>query len=697
MTTKLCPHWIPTHTDQRDTQWLSRWQPTFTKIVFVSDHEIPQLDVALKHSPYVIARHHPVSENWESRGFRDPAHAKETAQGHAAYLGRLWNEVRKQYPSVTPDRVLWEGLNEPHEWSDEPAVLTAVYYAEFIARMAVQGLRTVALCLGVGWPGNGGITDAPPIWAPYEPIIAAIDRHGGYLGLHEYWSAQGPQSGWQWLAGRYTQCPYQVPILITECGIDAAVVQAGQYYGYRGLSPDGNVAARMFIDHLTWYDARLHEDPRIVGATVYTYDFSAGWATFDYRNQEFMTPFLAYVQAQPKHEHTGIEPAPITDPIRVLFPDGSVRVLALEEYLRGVVPAEVPALWPVEAVKAQAVAARSYARAAMLAPRHRDHNADICTTQHCQVYNPDLIHAASDAAIKATAGETLLYNGRQIAAFFSANCGGRTQSNEAVWGGEPLPYCAPVECINSGPKNGHGVGMCQWGAHDMAANGANYVTILKHYYTGVSLSSETEPDPEPEEPTVSGVAVLDSNGQVHDLAWLGATTGIHIDTSLRRPVGPNWVITSLIAVRGRRYVVSVETGGYPRSVGRHWPSAPNGWPNGVCPPDVTCPPEARDRAQLAVTGTTEQVEFTAGDGDVMDPAKGNGANLFWMPAADAGSDVLRGMGILPGDYSYMPVFELVTETVPPEEPEPLPDALRPAVLAFIADARAALDRLAAAL
>jgi peptidoglycan hydrolase-like amidase len=207
-----------------------------------------------------------------------------------------------------------------------------------------------------------------------------------------------------------------------------------------------------------------------------------------------MTPFLAYVQSQPTHDHGQIEPPapPITDPIRVLQPDGTVRVLALEEYLRGVVPAEVPALWPAAAVRAQAVAARSYARAAMLSPRHADKNADICTTTHCQVCNTALIHTASDAAIKATAGETLVAerNGNVIPAFYSAACGGKTRGNDEAWGGTRLAYLQPVDCPCGRPKNGHGVGLCQWGAKALADQGLDYRAILKHYYTGVRLSSE---------------------------------------------------------------------------------------------------------------------------------------------------------------------------------------------------------------
>jgi hypothetical protein len=175
--------------------------------------------------------------------------------------------------------------------------------------------------------------------------------------------------------------------------------------------------------------------------------------------------------------------------IRVLFEDGTVHVLELEDYLRAVVPSEVPALWPAEAVKAQAVAARSYAQYAIEHPRHD--NADICTTQHCQVFNPAKIHPASDAAIQATKNIIARYNGATANGIFSANCGGHTLNNEDVWGGTPVPYLRGVPCPNKGQKNGHGVGLCQYGARDLANQGYTYDHIVKYFYTGVTLGLPT--------------------------------------------------------------------------------------------------------------------------------------------------------------------------------------------------------------
>jgi hypothetical protein len=166
----------------------------------------------------------------------------------------------------------------------------------------------------------------------------------------------------------------------------------------------------------------------------------------------------------------------------------------------------------LEALKTQTVAARSYAMVSIQYPRHRP-DADICTTTHCQAYSESRINANSDMAVRATRGQVILYQGQLAVAYYSSNCGGTTVGNETAFGGLPLPYLRPVPCINPGPKNGHAVGMCQWGAHDMAQRGDNYVTILKHYYTGITLSAGTE---QPEQPPVTATGEI--RGKVTDQA-----------------------------------------------------------------------------------------------------------------------------------------------------------------------------------
>ena len=101
-------------------------------------------------------------------------------------------------------------------------------------------------------------------------------------------------------------------------------------------------------------------------------------------------------------ELAAIGAAPET--IRVLMTDGYAVTMTLDEYLKGVVPHEMPPSWPLEALKAQAVAARSYAATSR---RHADANpeadADVCTTTHCQVWSP-IHYDTTDRAVEATSG-----------------------------------------------------------------------------------------------------------------------------------------------------------------------------------------------------------------------------------------------------------------------------------------------------
>ncbi len=182
-------------------------------------------------------------------------------------------------------------------------------------------------------------------------------------------------------------------------------------------------------------------------------------------------------------------PSPTTNnkTIRVLFEDGLVKVMPIETYLRAIVPSEVPASWPTEAVKAQAVASRGYAQYAVEHPRHHPH-ADICTTTHCQYHDETKIAPQSDQAIQATSGIVIYADGKTINSLFSARCGGHTFNNEDVWKqGGPRPYLRGVPCPDSGKKYGHGVGMCQHGARVFAEQGKTYEQIITHFYQGTTV------------------------------------------------------------------------------------------------------------------------------------------------------------------------------------------------------------------
>lgn len=135
--------------------------------------------------------------------------------------------------------------------------------------------------------------------------------------------------------------------------------------------------------------------------------------------------------------------------LRLIAHEGLVRVVnvvELESYLRGVVPAEMQASWPAEALKAQAVAARTYTLL-HLDPRR---NYDVCATVDCQVYRGrDAEHPATDAAVAATAGEVLTYRGAFARTYYHADSGGVIASSAEVWGSE-IPYLQAFQDVASG-------------------------------------------------------------------------------------------------------------------------------------------------------------------------------------------------------------------------------------------------------
>ena len=155
-----------------------------------------------------------------------------------------------------------------------------------------------------------------------------------------------------------------------------------------------------------------------------------------------------------------------------------------ETAVASIVGAESPPGAPMEARKAQAVVARSF----LIAARGRHEGFDFCDPTHCQfLREPPGSASPARRAQEATAGLALTYEGRPIAALYSANCGGRTRTLvEAGWQAEPYPYFA-VDCPVRGEISGHRIGMCQTGAAEMARRRSTFREILSHYFPAAAI------------------------------------------------------------------------------------------------------------------------------------------------------------------------------------------------------------------
>ena len=273
--------------------------------------------------------------------------------------------------------------------------------------------------------------------------------------------------------------------------------------------------------------------------------------------------------------------------LRVLDGD-TVRDMTMEDYLMGVTAAEMPASFAEEALKAQAVAARTYTLYKLISGGNHGDTADICTDSTCcQAYisqeaarsswgeQADALEEKIRTAVTDTDGEAILYGGVPILAVFHSSSAGLTRAAGQVWQND-LPYLQPVDSpeasasipnyysrVDFSPEtirekllaripaadlagdqktwlknavrdsagsvetvevggvavkgstvraalglrsacfewelqdgrfvfyvtgHGHGVGLSQYGANAMAEVGADYKTILTHYYTGVTVA-----------------------------------------------------------------------------------------------------------------------------------------------------------------------------------------------------------------
>ncbi len=440
--------------------------------------------------------------------FQHPLNWQDNPTYYADQLGRMvaskWSEIQVLDPYV----YFANEMNLHYENGDNNPGNQHLYetpefyqkYADWV-RMTADVIKNITpemklvtppFAFGHNEDGNPDDNGNPMLgWAGYDYLYeTARDYFDNILTYHAYWGhGGGSVREWlydpelsSWYAFRWKRV---LNLFQTRYNIQAKVI----------IDEAGNFATSDmdFTDQIIYHAENCLNHSSVIALTYFLW--------LDPTNSPGNVPNSWVQGVLNLDDHTtrlkNMPDVPITEgpgesegtQIRVLFEDGTVQVMAMEEYLRAVVPSEMPALWNPEAVKTQAVASRSYAQYAVEFPRHD--NADICTTQHCQVYNPEKIHPASDEAIVATKNIIARYNGATANGIFSANCGGHTLNNEDVWNGNPVPYLRGVPCPNKGEKRGHGIGMCQYGARDFADQGYTYDAIIKHYYTGVTLGPPT--------------------------------------------------------------------------------------------------------------------------------------------------------------------------------------------------------------
>jgi hypothetical protein len=435
--------------------------------------------------------------------FQHPRQWHQDPPGWARWMGEMvaskWPELQQLDPYVYfANEMNLHYENGDHDAGNQPDYESPEFYQRYAewVRMTADHVKQNAPEMKLvcppfafghhedGAPDNDG--NPTEGWAGFDYLADTIrDYFDNTIAFHTYWGhGGGSVYDWlydpslsSWYAFRWRRVlklfehRYDIParVIIDEAG------------NFGAADPD-------FTDQIIYHASECLADERVIAITYFLWEDPTGspgnipnsWAQRCLDLDDHVTRLAA----MPNVEIQSRVPTS-----RLLLDDGTVQVMPIEDYLLGVVPAEIFATWPLEALKAQAIASRSYAMYAVQNPRHP--HADLCTSPaHCQSYNQARVHPNSSQAVELTAGEVIEYQDQVANAIFSANCGGHTVSSASAFAGAPVPYLRPVPCINPGPQQGHRVGMCQWGAHDMAQRGSDYATILKHYYTGVHLSSE---------------------------------------------------------------------------------------------------------------------------------------------------------------------------------------------------------------
>lgn len=290
--THLGVYYAPEHGFQVDRDYIAALQPPVIRVLDPDVQHIADMH-ALAPNAIIAPRTWAIDDGSDedhpskqvNRLMADPVGTgRDHAQQYRGQLDRWQQEASQRGLRLPPaERLLFNSANEPNQGGSPDKI--AAYCIAFLDRCTELGIRACGPCLGVGWPDNTG-PDTPVDWTPYAGLDQAIKRNGGMLSIHEYFYKTGPQDTWRWWAGRHLQCPFDVPILLGEIGIDNYVAnerwqaEPEDTRGNRGWQ--GNVSPDVYAEMIEWHIA--HSDRRVVAALPFITDFrNNSWESFNTR------------------------------------------------------------------------------------------------------------------------------------------------------------------------------------------------------------------------------------------------------------------------------------------------------------------------------------------------------------------------------------------------------------------------------
>jgi murein DD-endopeptidase MepM/ murein hydrolase activator NlpD len=239
----------------------------------VLDPDPNQLLIAHRTAPnaLILPRDWALSEQHDDVR-RDPV---GTGKRHA----QDWRQKLDRWALPIPaNQIVVVGMNELQVWNMLPQAVE--YTVAMLDECTRLGLRACALNLSVGWPANTG-PDTPPDWKPYAPIEASIKRGDHILTLHSYWYRSGPKDGAGWWAWRHRACPWDVPIIIGECGVDMYVdMKRWENDGKPNRGWQGNISPEQYAEQMEEYARGC--DRRVIAILPFLTDYRSNtWQNFD--------------------------------------------------------------------------------------------------------------------------------------------------------------------------------------------------------------------------------------------------------------------------------------------------------------------------------------------------------------------------------------------------------------------------------
>lgn len=218
-----------------------------------------------------------------------------------------------------------------------------------------------------------------------------------------------------------------------------------------------------------------------------------------------------------------------------------INVVSMQDYIKGVVPYEMSASWPLEALKAQACCARTYAYGNQ--SKHQSQGFDLCNTTDCQVYRgAGSATANSDLAVDSTLGQYVTYEGKIATTFYHSSNGGSTENSENVWGGY-IAYCRAVADPYENLDEAYN------GRWTSTATNELIETILKSKGVNISGVTDVYVDEFTQAGNVYRLCVVDGSGQVYSYEKEKARTILNSSAhgfavnSLRYTINGNGAVT----------------------------------------------------------------------------------------------------------------------------------------------------------